>query len=150
MNKMKNKHIKDFFLDWYELKLNNRKMEMIERHLDDCNECRLYYDKIQNILNNPDTTKIPNLQPDLFLPTKIKELAKQKDNKDGFYEFFKNRIQISCGVVTIIFALTIGIFLGKWMSSTNGVTEVEIVSSYSSMFSNEGIGQVWENIVIEQ
>lgn len=145
---MKNKHVTEFFLDWFELKLNNRKVEMIEKHLESCKECRTYYDKVQDILNNPDTTIFPKIHPELFLPTKIKELAKEHHNKNQFWAL-KNKIQVSFSAAIIIFALMIGIFLGKWMSDNNIVTEIEIISSYSSMFSNEGLGQVWSNITTE-
>ena len=150
---MKNKHVKDFFLDWFELKLNNNKVKMIENHLESCTECRMYYDKVQNVLNNPDMINLPKLEPDLFLPTKIKELAKGQKGKHQILKQLKGKIQVSFSTVIIIFGLGIGIFLGKWMSNTNTetnpLTETEIVSSYSSMFSDEGLGQVWSNLTIE-
>lgn len=153
MRKMKNKHVKDYFLDWFELKLNNNKVKMIENHLEECNECRVYYDKVQNMLNNPDTTNLPKLQPDLFLPTRIKELAKGQKEKHKILELLKSKIQVSFSTAIIIFGLGVGIFLGKWISNTNmeanTLSETEIISSYSSMFSDEGLGQVWSNFTIE-
>lgn len=147
---MKDQHVRKYFLDWLELNLNTNKAEMIERHLQNCTECKEYYDKMQVILNKPEPSDLPKLQPDAFLPTKIKELAKSKESKYQFYNFLKPKFRMTFGAVMIICALIIGIFLGKWMSYKESVSEIEIVLSYSTMFSDDGIGQIWDNIVAER
>lgn len=146
---MKNQHVRKYFLDWLEPKLNTNKVEMIDQHLQSCTECKEYYDKMQIIFSKPELSNLPTLQPDAFLPTKIKELAKQKGSEYQFYNFLKSKYRVTLGTVMIICALMIGIFLGKWMSNKESVSETEIVLSYSTMFSDEGIGQVWNNIVAE-
>jgi len=62
----------------------------------------------------------------------------------------KMRSRLTFGTAMIIVALMVGVFLGKWMSGKEVVSETEIVLSYSSMFSNQGVAEFWDNIITEK
>lgn len=147
---MKKTHMKKYFLDWHERKLSQPKMDSIENHLKACSECREYFEKMQLFLGEPDVAALPELQPDAFLPTRIKAGAKQAKHGITSFEAWKTRFRLSFGTAMIIIALTVGAFLGKWMSGKEAISETEIVLSYSSMFSNQGVGEFWDNIITEK
>lgn len=146
---MKNQHIKKYFLEWSEEKLSSNQIEMIKNHLVHCDECREYYTKMEAFLAEPDSSDLPRLQADFFLPTKIKELAKQNGSKRSLRASKKIKYQLTFGTIIVFFALISGIFMGKWISQTPAISETEVVLSYSSMLSDDGINQVWDNIATE-
>lgn len=146
---MKKIHLKKYFMDWSEGKLNQQQMDKIERHLKSCPECQAYFQKMQMFLAEPDPLALPELELDYFLPTRIKELAKPSVDKHSSFKLWKKRIQVALGTVTIILALLIGVFIGKWMADKQGFSETEIMLSYSSMFTDQGIGEVWDNVATD-
>ncbi len=105
---------------------------------------------MQILLAEPEPSALPDLEPDYFLPTRIKELAQQSERKKSPFELWKKRIRLVLGTAMIISALLIGMFLGKWMSNRQDFSETEIVLSYGSMFTDEGIGEVWDNVITER
>jgi len=146
---MKNLHIKKYFLKWLDGRLSADKTEMINDHLHKCDECREYYTKMETFLAAPDSSDLLRLQPDYFLPTKISELAKQNGSNRRMKASKKIKYQLTFGTVIVVFALLTGIFMGKWIFETSAVSETEVVLSYSSMLSDDGIDQVWDNIATE-
>jgi predicted anti-sigma-YlaC factor YlaD len=147
---MKKSHMKKYFPDWLEGKLSPSEIDSIENHLETCEECKEYFEKMQLFLGKPELGAIPELKPDPFLPTRIKEAAKQTNSGTKFLESLKMRSRLTFGTAMIIIALMVGVFLGKWMSGKEAVSETEIVLSYSSMFSNQGVGEFCDNVVTEQ
>lgn len=143
---MKSQHIKKYLLEWLDDKLSPDQMKMIKDHLVHCRECREYYAKMEVFLTKPDSPGLPRLQPDYFLPTKIKELAKKNGRNRALRASKKIKYQITFGTIIVFFALISGIFMGKWISQTPAVSETEVVLSYGSMLSDDGINQVWDNI----
>lgn len=147
---MKKRHIRKFFLEWQEKKLNPPKLAEIETHLRTCEKCSKYFSKMQLLLSEPELSSIPELQPDAFLPTRIREMAKQNEKGTKFFESWKMRFRLTLGTTMIIVALTVGVFLGKWMSGNGSISETQIVLSYSPMFSNQGVGDYWDGVVTEK
>lgn len=146
---MSKAHTKKYFLDWLEGKLNPQEMDKVEQHLRSCADCRTYFDKMKMMLIEPEASVLPDLEPDYFLPTRIAELAKAAESKPSVFGLWKKRVRMAVGAALIVAALSIGIFLGKWMSHQQDYSETEIVLSYASMFSDEGLGEVWDNVIPE-
>ena len=147
---MKKSHMKKYFLDWNEKELSQLKMEAIDKHLKTCATCKIYFDKMQLFLEKPEPTAIPELQPDPFLPTRIKQKDKPTGSRVTLAGLLRARFRLTFGTAMIIFALISGVFLGKWISGNGAISETEIVLSYTSMFSNQGVGELWNKIITEK
>jgi predicted anti-sigma-YlaC factor YlaD len=143
-------HLKQYFVDWSEGRLKQHQMDQIEQHLKSCPDCQAYFGKMQMFLAEPDPVALPELEPDYFLPTKIKELAKQSKDEQSSFKLWKKRIRVALGTATVVLALLIGVFFGKWMSDKQEFSETEIMLTYSTMFTDQGIGEVWNNVVTEE
>lgn len=142
-------HKKTYFLDWLEKKLPPQQMNEIDRHLQSCAECRNYFEKMKMLLAEADGAVLPTLEPDYFLPTKIVELARKPDRTPSMLGLLKARFPMVLKTAVVVFGLLIGILLGKWMSYPQHYSDTEIVLSYASMFSDEGIGEIWEDVIVE-
>ena len=147
---MNKSHMKKYFLDWHERKLSQPELDAIKNHLKSCAECKEYFNKMQLFLDKPELPAIHEIQPDPFLPTRIKQAAKETNIRITLLDSWKMRFRWTFGTAMIIVALMVGVFLGKWMSGNGGVSETEIVLSYSSMFSNQGVGEFWDDIITEK
>jgi predicted anti-sigma-YlaC factor YlaD len=144
---MKKAHTKKYFLAWHERKLSRSEMEAIEQHLKICTSCKNYFDKVQLVLGQPELSVIPELKADPFLPTRTREKVKLLRKEVPPMRLWRAYFRLTIGAAMIIIALVTGIFLGKWISGNEKISETEIVLSYSSIFSNQGVGEFWSDVV---
>jgi len=136
---MKRKHVKYLFQDWLEKKLDGQNRNKVEVHLEDCEDCRIYYQKLSTIINQPKSSSIKNLQPDPYLPTRIKSLLEKEISEDSdSRSFYLLRWIISTGVLIVAFSM--GIFLGNGLyTSFRKQVESELISAYYEAWSQDTI-----------
>jgi predicted anti-sigma-YlaC factor YlaD len=139
-----NKHVKIYFLDWTENRISD-KIE-IERHLQECNSCRLYFEKMTKLFDPGVISGLPKLIPDPFMPTRTTALAEERRQANAKIMFSKLRLSLEG--FALILAVVIGIMLGKAISAepTQYKTN-DILSIYYNALSQEDFSSKMESIL---
>ncbi len=147
------KHVRNWVVEWSENRLNAARKKRVDQHLENCSECRAYFEKMSGVLRAVDHSAIPPLTPDPFLPTRIKAIAeaRQKENASnkGFVWRRLGKLQAATSAVMVTVAISIGIFLGKGLASQTEFSPSQTVQTsitgeyYDALFS-DGLSNVWE------
>jgi len=136
------KHVTKYFQDWIENNLDEEQTAEIDKHLKECSGCQVYYEKLKSLLEPVDTRMDSKLTPDPFLPQKIENLTKGKENKSSS---FAPVLRWSFASVAIFIACLIGITLGSGIAvSESEEITTEVFYDYYNAFSQSGIGETWE------
>jgi predicted anti-sigma-YlaC factor YlaD len=150
---MEKRHVTKNYPDWAEGKLNARKQEQIETHLQDCPNCRRYYEKMSAVFaEKADLSALPLLEADPFLPTRIKALADERtklsyDAQEG--RQWAGTFRLTISTMIIVAALAIGIFLGKDLATAEQYSESDLISDYYQAFAQQSYAANWESILEE-
>jgi predicted anti-sigma-YlaC factor YlaD len=150
---MEKRHVTKNYLNWAEGKLNAPQREQIENHLQDCPDCREYYEKMSAVFSEKtDLTDLPRLKTDPFLPTRIRAMAENRakssfDNLKGWQWAGAFRLAISS--LMLVAAVTIGIYLGKDLAVTDQYSESDLVSDYYQAFARQSYAANWEYVLKE-
>ncbi len=151
---MKQRHVKKMFLDLQEGKLSEEQRDEVERHLQVCADCQSYYQKMANVIDQADLSIFPQLEPDPFLPTRIKAGHTQlsAESQSSFWGVWQNsKIRWAVSTLMLALALSAGFFLGKGLHSTlSQDQETEIVSAYYDAFSQQTLADGWESVLASQ
>ena len=127
---MNDDHVKKQFQAWSEGRLDKTRRLRIQQHLDDCQSCRAYFDKMAILLEKPDAALLPRIEPDPFLPTRIRALAEEASRAPVARK--RRWLQWSFNGAMIAVAALIGIYVGKGVAIGNGTSgDEEIISAYS-------------------
>lgn len=147
---MKNGHAKKAFLDWFEDdRLNARQRKEIERHLQSCRDCREYYRKMSRALSGEiDWSVFPRLEPDPFLPTRIRAAAEKTPGKRSWH--WRSVVQWSFSTLMLVAGIIIGIYLGKGLAIQKQYSETDIVSAYYQAFAQQSYAENWEHVLEQQ
>jgi len=137
-------HVKIYFLDWIENRISRK--EEIERHLQECDSCCSYYDKMTKLLDPGVISDLPRLIPDPFMPTRIVSLAAEQ--KQAQTKLLFSKIRLSLEGLAFILAVLIGIVLGKSITSQSPQYKTdEILGIYNSVVSPEDLSTQMELIL---
>jgi predicted anti-sigma-YlaC factor YlaD len=123
-----NRHVRKYFLDYIE----NREVprEEIQGHLQSCEGCRRYYEKMIRFLDPKAIAGMPQLIPDPFLPARVVALSSNQRKSGRHAAISQTRIALE-GVALLI-AVAAGIILGKTVSSGSTRTSTdEIIRVYN-------------------
>ena len=135
-------HVTKYFQDWIENNLDEKRKTEVNIHLNECSVCQVYYQKLKGALEPVDLTDESKLSPDPFLPLKIENLIKSKENKSSS---FTPVLRWSFASVAIFFACLVGITLGSDIAQTESEEiTTEVFYDYYNAFSQSGIGETWE------
>lgn len=117
---------------------------MIQRHLDECARCRRYYQKMSMLLEKSDPALLPRLEPDPFLPAKIR--ARAAEGRAARVPVkAAGWIPLSAAAAMFFVAAATGVYLGRGLSTAaRPAAESELVDSYSEAFSQESLADRWE------
>ncbi|GEM_PF-3295176 len=144
---MKQAHVKKRFLSWWEGKLTPGEEDIVEKHLSECDECRVYFQKMRVVLEDVQVDSLPYLQSDPYLLTRIRAGA-EKDGRviaSGGERDFSARIRIAFATATLLAALFFGIFLGKGMATVAGESsESELINAYAEIFNQSSWVEQWD------
>jgi predicted anti-sigma-YlaC factor YlaD len=145
---MKHEDAKKLFLDFNEGRVDDAARLRIQEHLARCDECRLYYEKMTLFLEKPDPESIPRLEPDIFLPAKIRAAAQaRRADKPTRKRLAWGRLSLAG--VSLVLAVVTGIILGTGLTSASySSDETEIIESYSDVFSSTGFTDGWQDVIV--
>jgi predicted anti-sigma-YlaC factor YlaD len=151
---MKKRHVTKNFLDWTDEKLDARQREQIEMHLQNCPDCRTYYEKMSAVFSEKtDLSALPQLEADPFLPARIKALAGKKDRTPSDKWFGWQRIgaiRLAFSTLLIILAASLGIYLGKGLATSQQYSESDLISDYYQAFNQQSYSDNWEYVLEEE
>lgn len=151
---MEKKHVTKNFIDWADGKLDARQREQVETHLQSCLGCRRYYEKMSAVFSEKaDLSALPQLDADPFLPTRIKALADKKDREDSdkWYNWQGiGAIRLAFSTLMIVFAVSLGIYLGKGLATSQQNSESDLISEYYQAFNQQSYSDNWEYILEEE
>ncbi len=137
-------HVKHLFWDWRDHK--GALKEEVDRHLGDCENCRLYYDKMSQLVDPELLSSLPKLIPDPYVPTRIKALAVERDKARAILLF--SRLRLSMESLAFILAVITGILIGKTFITQEPETKKEdVISAYKSAVSPDDFSTRMESIL---
>jgi predicted anti-sigma-YlaC factor YlaD len=123
----------------------------IQAHLDECRECRNYYEKMSLLLEKPDRSSLPRLEPDPFLPARIKTIAHA--GAGARRPAAGRRFSVlRASFAAMIFAIAIagGVFLGNGLSTLSSTDEeIDLTQAYYTTFSQTGFADDLQVIIEE-
>lgn len=141
---MTHKQVISQFQDWFEDRLKKEQKTKLERHLDECPECRMYFERMSLLLRAPDKDLFPELQPDPFMATRIKAMSRQKRHWFQPVHWLKWTL---VGAATSL-AILIGVEMGNSLYTiTQADYGNEIVVTYYQAFSQNGIADQWQDVI---
>lgn len=141
---MKNKHVKKYLFDYLENKLSDQKKSDVKNHLEECKECISEFNLMNDLLNIINKNYYNEIEPDPYLPQKIKVLDSESKNSKVEKSLFE-KLKWSFAVAAFSVAVYLGILMGTGLSSTaTDYNESEIVSAYYNAFSQQSISDRME------
>ena len=148
------KHVRKHFQAWSEGSLDDEAHRLVEAHLEDCAECRLYFDRLSQFFEKPEADDLPRLKPDPFLAKRIRALADEPpvihDRERPILPGLPRRLgwlRLSFFGVMFALAITTGGYLGQSVATRptqNG--DGQLTSIYEA-FSQSGLGDDWEELL---
>ena len=144
---MKHEQIKKLFHAWNDGRADEAARPRIQAHLDECAECRGYYEKMSLLLAKPESSSLPRLEPDPFLPARIKAMVREHSAPQGGRKRFG---VLRASFVTMVFAIAIaaGVFLGNGLSNISQASdETDLAAAYYTTFSQAGFADDLQTIV---
>lgn len=146
---MKHKQVKKLFQQWNDGRVEEPARPRIQAHLDACDECREYYEKMALLLAKPDAAGRKRLEPDPFLPARIRAIARESAAPPAPARRF-GVLRTTAVTAMLIVAIAAGVFLGHELSAisrTNGDTD--LAAAYYSTVAQEGFADDLQTIVTE-
>jgi len=160
---MASKHVINDFQAWSEGRINKKQRPVIEQHLKECTDCRAYFEKMSMLLDRMGPASLPRLDPDPYLPTRIRAMSEGKKASVGGGERIPNRTPrprlfgragIAAMGLMIIAAAWVGAYFGGRLSTLSlaaSQSETEnLVGSFYDEFSRSGFTGDWETILETQ
>ncbi len=151
-----NKHVTKWYVDWSEKRLSAGRMTRVEQHLQTCQTCRRYFEKMDALMAPADPAALPQLQPDPYLPGRIRALSGQR-SATGRGELpagtgLPNKAQLGFSGVMLIAAIFIGGYLGKGLAAYQTTpplsnSDSSLVVQYYDAFAYDGFTESWETVV---
>ncbi len=104
------RHVKKYFILWYEKRIDEKKREKIEKHLCSCKSCRTYFKKMELLFDSSKTIDLPMINPsDIHQVTSPAYSEKLQFGDDKLISW--KLVVLYTGL--LIFAIITGIWLGK-------------------------------------
>jgi anti-sigma factor RsiW len=121
---MKHRRFIRRFQDWHEGLVGEDERREIQRHLDECGECKRYFEKMTWLMEGIDSARLPHLEPDPFLPARIRatgagerSLAGGVSGLTAWARPLFGRLGVWVLTAAVAVALAVGAFLGSELSS---------------------------------
>ncbi|MGD8415004.1 MAG: hypothetical protein PVF33_12275, partial [Candidatus Latescibacterota bacterium] len=114
-------------------------------HLDQCDDCRRYFEKMSLLMEGVGADALPHLDPDPFLPVRIQtsETTDPTSRRPLF-----GRLAVSMMGAAVV-AAAAGVLIGAGLSSRVSASEETqaIVEGYYDAFAQDEFPQQWENVL---
>jgi anti-sigma factor RsiW len=152
---MKHRHVIKNYLDWADNRAGETERREIERHLDDCDDCRRYFEKMSRLMEGVGSDALPHLEPDPFLPARIRanaEAASGGRSAPGSKRPAFGRLAVSVLSAGVVVAAAVGIVIGNGLSSRVSASEETqaIINGYYEAFSQDEFAQEWETVLVTE
>jgi predicted anti-sigma-YlaC factor YlaD len=149
MNMLKVRHVTKFYSDWLDGRLSDSKQKKVQNHLSSCPQCRSYFLKMSDILTSPVTSELLMLEPDPYLPTRVRALSEEASGKSTYPLFRK--LKTSVLSLLVVFALGLGIFMGSYFFRTPpSESDTRITQAYYEAFSSVNVVDRFEDFIESQ
>jgi anti-sigma factor RsiW len=156
---MKNRHVIKRFQYWHDGRAGQDERREIQLHLDECDDCKRFFEKMTQLMEGIDSARLPHLEPDPFLPARVRAIAGEdrerfrgRAGSPATARPLFGRLGISVLAVAVAVALSIGVVLGSGLSAraASRAEEAALVGAYSDAFSQTDIDSDWESVVVEE
>jgi hypothetical protein len=146
---VKDRHVIKQFQDWFERRLDKEQNRLIENHIQDCDDCGRYFSGMKSLLEGTDPARLPHLEPDAFLPARIRALAETRaDTATSRVLPLPGRLGFSVMGLSLVAAAVAGLFFGSALSARADETELAadqaIAVAYYEAVSQHDIPDEWE------
>jgi anti-sigma factor RsiW len=156
------KHVINDFQAWSDGRINEKQRLAIEGHLEKCTDCRAYFEKMSLLFDQMGPASLPRLQPDPFLPARIRAISKgdketetARDPARASARQARRRpfgwATLSAMAVLIVMAVWVGAYFGERLSlvslAASQSEAEEFVDSFYDEFSRPGFTSSWETIL---
>jgi predicted anti-sigma-YlaC factor YlaD len=146
---MEHKTARNKCLAWIEGGLGAEERRVVQRHLDECGECRSYFERISLLVERPDTVLLPRLAPDPFFPSRVRAAVEERRSAHG-RRSAAGWVRISLASVVLILAAAAGIYLGNgFYANARSAEGTELAEAYYEAFSPSDFTGVWEDLFVE-
>ena len=149
------KHIAKHFQAWSEGRLDGEAQRLIETHLEECAECRMYFERMSSLLEKSTASDLPRLEPDPFLPGRIRGLA-EKSSTTAHADWPARLglirplgwLRLSYYAVLFAAAVAGGVYVGQGAAAwSSGDGDDQLLTGYYEAFSQSGFADDWEQLV---
>lgn len=138
-------HIQSEVLAWIEGTLEAGRSSIVASHLEECAECRRYFDTLSEFLKPAAARKDPLLAADPYLPVRVRALAAERRSRESFPQ--AAALRWTWRTAAFVLAMLLGIFIGESLSyRSTQVTDSHVVYEYSNSFWDSGIESRWQTI----
>ena len=175
---MNEEHVITSYQAWEEERLDTEERRVIQRHLQDCESCGDYYEKMSALLDTTNPSLLPHLEADPFLPTRVRAIvdagvpvtgtgvpAASRDALTGehvpagraakapaaSYGRAAAWLRVSVAGAMTVTAIVTGVYLGRGLAktqSTNG--DAEIVTAYYEAVAQTEFAGDWGDVIEEK
>jgi anti-sigma factor RsiW len=143
------------FLDWSDNRIDPKERADIQRHLDDCDDCRRYFESMTSLMKGVGSTALPHLEPDPFLPARIRANVAPEPGRglaQGAPASLRpvfGRLAVTMLGAGIVAAAVAGTLIGSGLSSraTAAQETRAIVDAYSEAFSQDEFATEWQTVL---
>jgi anti-sigma factor RsiW len=132
-------------LAWVEGKLDAGRRSVIAHHLEECPDCRRYFETLSVSLVPTGTRPVMILAADPYLPVRVRAIAAERAAQAEFRD--GAALRWTWRTAAFVLAMLLGIFIGESLSYRSPqVTDHHIVYEYSSSLWDSGIESRWQTI----
>jgi predicted anti-sigma-YlaC factor YlaD len=141
-------HVKKHYQAWSEGRLDGEAQRLTEAHLEDCAECRAYFERMSQLLERPSEDDLPRLAPDPFLPGRIRALAGKTSAAHPRGVRALGWLRLCYYAFLFAVAVVGGVYVGQG-AATRGAEngDNQLLSGYYEAFSQSGFAEDWEQLV---
>lgn len=132
--------IRSQLLPWIEQKLDAQERSLIDRHLEECEPCRTYFETVSAVLL--DVQEIPGtvLVPDPYLASRIKAIAHGApvNVRPGFLTM----LAWGWRTAAFVLAVLLGVYIGEKLSvQQTPSSNTAVITSYSLYLGDGGLAE---------
>ena len=144
---MNNNHVIESYQAWDDKRVTPEERRTIQQHLEECAECRRYYENMSLLLEEPDPSLLPRLEPDTFLPTRIRAEVEGKKTRHARRRAV-GWARLSAAGAMVVVAATFGVYLGKGLSTdSQSADDMAMIDAYYEAFSPTSIVDDWASLL---
>ena len=155
---MTEEHVKNLFLAWSESTLGDGECHRVDAHLETCDDCRIYFEHMSAFLDRPGEDDLPSLEPDPYLPTRIRALAdaralagaRARAEAVGGVPVATRRgrwVTMSAMTLMLALAITIGVRFGIELATPGeAIGETDLIEAYYEAVFQPGVSDNFDTL----